>query len=80
MMTASELVEELERLYSESQDPEGYLTTTELADLLGIGVKGVRSRLRAAQRQGRLEVTHVRRAALNGQGYLCPAYRLTTTV
>lgn len=76
-MTGEELIAELEALYSANcAGPDDVFTVTELADLMGLGEKSIRRRLRQAKKLGRLDVIMVVRENLNGVAVPVPAYRL----
>lgn len=76
-MTEAEMLEELRRLQEKLQEgPDNAFTTREWGNLLGLGEKAVRDRLRMADRAGRLERVRVYREDLRGTRYPVIAYRV----
>jgi hypothetical protein len=56
--------------------PEGYRTAREWAEHFHINVNLMRELLNEAKKRGRLQMTSVRREALNGKSYSVPVYAL----
>ena len=76
-MTEAELIRELETLYQQAgAGPDDAFTVEELGDIMDLGEKAVRRRLRRVKQAGRLEAMFVMREALNGTVVRVPAYRL----
>ena len=75
-MTTDELIAALEDVRRLADNPEGFYTTDELSDILGIGLQAVRRRLKAARKADRLEVSAKVITALDGSEHRSPAYRI----
>lgn len=75
-MTPEQIIAELEELTRSGTTPDGFYTTKELADLLGLGKVSMTKRLDLAKKAGRLEVVFVKREALDGRMMRSPAYRI----
>jgi len=79
-MTEEELIQELETImHSEAANPDGYYTTEELAEMIGLTPASVRKRLKIAFKAGRVDVKKMMRP--NMRGYLAPhtGYRIRPT-
>jgi hypothetical protein len=70
------IIAELEQLTRTGQTADGFYTTKELADLLGVGKVAMARRLDLAKQAGRLEVVRVKRESLDGRMMTSPAYRI----
>ena len=75
-ITEAELVQALERALVADDNPEGALTTNELADLTGWHERTVLRALRKLKRAGRLEIVRVQQLDLADRMTKVPAYRL----
>lgn len=75
-MTSEEMIAELEELLRHSDNPAGFYTVTELAEMAGVGKVPMHRRLQLAMRAGRLEVVKVLRPAIDGRMLPAPAYRI----
>lgn len=76
-MTTEEMIAELEIALAASENPDGFYSTREYGDLLGLGADAVRRRLRVLQNLGRLEHRRVRRPNdLGGGSSVKDCYRI----
>ena len=75
-VTRDEILAEFEALLAASDDPEGYVTAWELADMMNLGKVAIQKRLRVAQQAGRLSVVRVQRPSIDGRMMVVPAYRI----
>jgi len=75
-MTHTQLLQEIEAAFAAGSDPEGAMTSEDLAAQLGLGIKATRERLKRLKAAGRLEVVSVDRVTLAGNVSPVPAYRI----
>lgn len=74
-LTEQDLIEAILAAQS-AEGPSGASTTAELAERTGMSLERVRARLHKLAGEGRLEVCHVLRRALDGKMQPLPAYRM----
>ena len=79
-VTQSELIAALQAAMEQPDDPEGAVTTAELAEQLGWHVVKVRDELGKLDRAGRLECVKVIRRDITGRVGNRPAYRLVKAI
>jgi predicted ArsR family transcriptional regulator len=78
VVTEQQLIAALQRA-AEIPNGEGYMTTADLCDALGLHENTVRRRLHKLKKDGRLETGRVRVKDLCDRSTMVPAYRLRET-
>ena len=75
-ITASEILDALQKSKATASRPKGCLTMVEVQDALGIGASTARERVKTLWRKGMVEVVMVWTATMDGRQRLVPAYRM----
>jgi predicted ArsR family transcriptional regulator len=75
-VTQEELIRLAQEILDNAEDPEGFYTADEWADMLGVHVKLARARLKKIKDAGRLELADITREALDGRPYHTTGYRI----
>jgi DNA-binding Lrp family transcriptional regulator len=75
-LSTNEIIAELELARGKAEDPDGFHTTPEYAEMLGLGDGAVRKRLKKLERDGRLERGRKLVECLSGHRQTVTAYRI----
>ena len=75
-MTEADLIAELQAAIENVESPDDAFTTTELADLLGVGNAAIRKRLKKLKKTGRLLPVQIMRKSLTGELRKVWGYRI----
>lgn len=75
-MDVNEIVEELSAALLLQDSPEGYYTTEELGEIMGLSISAVRRRLKVLNKAGRLQVVKKSVASMDGVIRPVQAYRI----
>ena len=78
-MDVSQIIQELERAIKSENAPEGFYTTEELADMLGVGVAAVRRRLKVLHTAGQVESMRKPVQGMDGVTRPVQSYRIRPT-
>lgn len=75
-MDINAVLAELRSAVERQEKPDGYFTTKEYMEMLGLGEKAVRRRLQAIADAGRLDAIDIHITGMGGRKHVSHAYRI----